>query len=429
MKKKVLSLLLVAAMGVSMLVGCGGGNQQAGGNNTQKPSTENAGTEKPAEVQKVTLKVWAPENQQEVLQKQAAAFNEAYKDKWEVTFEFGMVGDDKAKDEVLKDVEAAADVFFFANDQIKELVAAGAIAKLGGDAEALVKGKMAESVYTTVTVDGSIYAIPYTHNTFFMYYDKTIMTEEDLKSLDTIIAKETADGVYNFLFDGGGGWKLGAWYYAAGLSVYGMDGTDLKAGCNWNNETGVAVTNYIIDMHANKKVAVGMDVTELISNHKLGAWFGGDWELKAFTDALGDDLGYTVIPTYGLDGKQVQMKSFYGSKAVGVNAKSKNPAVAVAFATFINTGDQQALRFEISKVIPTNSDAANTDAVKSNALANVIMKEANECAIMQPYSKEFSSEYWTPCTALCDDIKAKVITKENVKAKLDEWVKTFDKYK
>ena len=174
MKKKVLSLILVAAMGISMLVGCGGS-----GNNTESQSGNNG------EPEAITLTVWAPENQQDLLKKQAEAFNEANKDKWVVTFNFGIVGDDQAKTEVLKDVDAAADVFFFANDQIKELVAAGAIAKLGGDAEKLVKDNMAESVYTTVTVDGSIYAIPYTHNTFFMYYDKSIMTEEDLKSLDS----------------------------------------------------------------------------------------------------------------------------------------------------------------------------------------------------------------------------------------------------
>jgi len=260
-----------------------------------------------------------------------------------------------------------------------------------------------------------------------MYYDKSIMTEEDLKSLDTIMAKDTADGVYNFLFDAGGGWKLGAWYYGAGCSVYGMDGTDIAAGCDWNNETGVAVTQYLIDMHASNKLAVGLDVTELISNHKLGAWFGGDWELNGYTEALGDDLGYTTIPTFGLNGQQVQMKSFYGSKAMGVNAKSKNPAAAVAFVTFINTGDQQAARFEQTAVIPTNSDAANTDAVMSNALAQVIMDEANNCAIMQPYSKEFSSDYWTPAGALADAIKNGELNKDNTQEWLDNWVKAFVK--
>ena len=414
MKKKVLSLLLVAAMGISMLVGCGGGNDTPAGGDTQ------AQNEAPKK-----LTIWAPENQQELLNQQAEAFKAAYPEYADYEIVVQLVGDDVAKDEVLKDVDAAGDVFCLASDQIASMVDAGAIAKLGGEAEALVKEKMAPSVVTTVTIDGSIYAVPYTHNTFYMYYDKSIMTEEDIKSLDTIMAKDTPDGVYNFLFDGGGGWKLGAWYYALGLSVYGIDGTDVAAGCDWNNETGIAVTNYLIDMHANEKLALGLDVTELISNHQLGAWFGGDWELNGYTEALGDDLGYTVIPTMGINGEQVQMKSFYSSKVMGVNAKSKNPAAAVAFVTFVNSAEQQAARFEATSVIPSNTEAAETDAVKASALAAVIMEESNNCAIMQPYTKEFGDVYWDSCTTLCDALKSGELNKDNVQEWMDNWTSKF----
>ena len=416
MKKKVLSLLLVAAMGVSMLVGCGGGDTDAGSD-----AGANAGNEAPKK-----LTIWAPENQQELLKKQAEEFKAAYPDYADYEIVVQLVGDDVAKDEILKDVDAAGDVFCLASDQIASMVDAGAIAKLGGEAETLVKEKMAPSVVTTVTIDGSIYAVPYTHNTFYMYYDKSIMTEEDLKSLDTIMAKDTPDGVYNFLFDGGGGWKLGAWYYGAGCSVYGMDGSDVAAGCDFNNETGVAVTKYLAEMHASDKLALGLDVTELISNHKLGAWFGGDWELNGFTEALGEDLGYTTIPTMGINGEQVQMKSFYSSKVMGVNAKSKNPAAAVAFVTFVNSAEQQAARFEATSVIPSNSEAADTDAVKSSPLAAVIMEESNNCAIMQPYTKEFGDVYWNACTTLCDALKSGELKVDNAQEWLDNWVKVFE---
>ena len=426
MKKKLVSLLLVAAMGVSMLVGCGGG----GGNTDTQAGNNNAGNS--GEATDITLKVWAPDGQQALLQEQSAAFAEANKDKWNITWDFGVVGEDNAKTEILKDVEAAADVFFFANDQIQELASTGAIAKLGGDAEAMVRNDMAESVVTTVEVDVSIYGIPFTHNTFFMYYDKTLMTEEDIKSLDTIMAKDngkTEDGkqIYNFLFDGGGGWKLGAWYYGAGLSVYGIDGNDTAAGCDWNNDTDVAVTQYLAEMHASDKLAVGLDVTELISNHQLGAWFGGSWEYDQFHKELGDNLGMATIPTYGLNGEQVQLKSFYGSKAIGVNAKSKNPAAAVAFATFLGSEEQQVARFEKTATVPANLKAADADAVKANEMAVVIMNESNNCAIMQPYSADFSADFWNPCTALCDALKSGEVTKDNAKEYMDKWVTAFDK--
>ena len=426
MKKKVLSLLLVAAMGISMLVGCGGGNDKPAGGDTQNQQQGEQQGEQAGPTD-IKLTVWAPENQQELLKAQADEFAKANADKWNITWDFGIVGEDVAKTEILKDVEAAADVFFFANDQIQELVSAGAIAKLGGDAEAMVKADMAPSVVTTVTVDGSVYAIPFTHNTFYMYYDKSIMTEEDIKSLDTIMAKETEDGVYNFLFDGAGGWKLGAWYYGAGCSVYGIDGNDTSKGADWNNANGVAVTQYLADMHASKKLAVGLDVTELISNHKLGAWFGGSWELDGFKTALGDDLGMATIPTFGINGEQVQMLSFYGSKAIGVNAKSANPAAAVAFAAFLGSEAQQVARFEQTQIVPANIKAADAEAVKNDEAAVVLMAESNNCAIMQPYSAAFSSDFWDPCSALCDALKSGELTRDNAQEYMDKWVESFVK--
>ena len=59
------------------------------------------------------------------------AFNEAHPE-WNITYEYGVCGEDVAKDEVTKDVDAAADVYMFANDQLPILVEAGAIAELGG---------------------------------------------------------------------------------------------------------------------------------------------------------------------------------------------------------------------------------------------------------------------------------------------------------
>ena len=234
MKKKVLSLLLVAAMGLSMLVGCGGGNDQPSGGNT-----EGAGN---GEVKEITLTVWAPDNQQELLKKQEADFAAKHPE-YKINWVNAAVGEDKAKDEVLKDVDAAADVFFYANDQVQELVKAGAIARLGGDVEKMVNDTIAPAVVDTVKVNGALYGVPFTHNTFFMMYDKELLKDVDITSLDAILAANTPDGVYNFRFDDAGGWKLGAWYYGAGLSVFGPAGDNLAAGCDWNTATGTVPTN------------------------------------------------------------------------------------------------------------------------------------------------------------------------------------------
>lgn len=416
MKKKVLACTLAAMLSVSMLAGCGNEGGGSGSGNTAGGATD------------VALKVWCPQNQVDtgIMEEQQKAFAEAHPE-WNITWTTEIVGEDNAKTEVLKDVDAAADVFLFSSDQLIELVDAGAIAQLGGEAEKMVKETIAESVQATAMIGDATYAIPFTHNTFFMFYDKTIMSEDDVTSLEKIMAKETADNVYNYYFESAGGWKLGAYYYGAGLTVFGPEGNDLEAGVNWNNATGVAVTNYLIDLINNPKCAYDGEiaVTELIGDHRLGVWFDGSWNYDNYKKVLGDDMGIGVIPTFNPDGNDYQLKGFYSSKCIGVNAHSKNMAAAVAFATFLGNEENQILRYEKSSQIPANINASATEAVTSDPLAKVIVQESNEASVMQPVHSVFSTRYWTYAGAIPTEIRSGEINKGNVQEKLDAFVKAM----
>ncbi len=399
--KKVLACALIAATSASLLTGCG------------------------KDTESIHLTVWCPANQVEtgIMEQQQNAFAAAHPE-WNITWTTEIVGEDKAKEHILRDVEAAADVYFFASDQLVELVDAGAIARLGGETEKMVNETVAESVVETAKVGDGLYGIPFTHNTFYMYYDKTLLDENDIKSIEGIMAKETADNVYNFYFESGGGWKLGAWYYGAGLNVFGPEGNDVTAGVDWNNETGIAVTNYLIDLINNKKCAYDgeITVTDLITDHRLGAWFDGSWNDKIYRDTLGDDLGRAVIPTYNLNGEDIQLKGFYGSKCIGVNAHSDNMEAAVAFAAFLGNEENQILRYEKSGQIPANINAAEIEAVKADPLATVIKEEVSRASINQPASSIFGSRYWTYANTIPTEIRSGVLSKENVQEKMNTFV-------
>lgn len=420
MKKKVFALCMAAVLVVSM-IGCG--KKPANEGKKAEPETETKD-----EVEDVTLKVWAPENQIQngTMDSMTKSFQELHPE-WNLTFTVETQGEDTAKDEILKDVGAAGDVFFFANDQLNELVNAGGLARLGGSAEDMVRSTMEEEVVNTVSIDDGIYGIPFTHNTFFMFYDKSLLNEEDIKSVESIMAKETPENVYNFCFDSAGGWMLGSWYYGAGLTIYGESQTDFAAGANWNNETGVAVTNYIIDLINNPKTAFADDVSlsELTEDHRIGAWFDGSWNYQLYKDALGDDLGVAVIPTFNPDGNDYQLKGFYGSKVIGVNAQSEHPDVAVAFAEFLGNEEMQIKRFEESGQVPTNIKAGESEAVQNDEVAKVIVEEVNVASVMQPISAEFSSKFWPNASAIATEIKTGEFNKENAKEKLDTFVSSL----
>lgn len=432
--KKLLALALTATMSATLLVGCGGndagttsqGSGSATGTTAEAGGSSSAGS---GETQDITLKVWCPQNQVDsgIMEEQQAAFAAEHPE-YNITWTTEVVGEDKCSENLLKDVDAGADVFMFANDQTYAMVEAGALAQLGGEAEAMVKDNMTEDIAKTVTyTDGGLYGIPFTHNTFIMFYDKTLLEEGDIASLEKIMAKETADNVYNFYFESAGGWKLGCYYYGAGLSVFGPDGSDLAAGVDWNSDKGVAVTNYLIDLINNKKCAYDGEiaVSELIAEHRLGAWFDGAWNYDMYKDALGDDLGMATIPTFNPDGTDYQLLGFYGSKAIGVNAHSQNMAAAVQFATFLGNEENQVLRFEKSAQVPTNKAAGESDAVTSDALAKAIVEEANTASVAQPQNSVFSTRYWNYAGAIATEIRSGEITKDNVKEKLDSFVQSM----
>ena len=68
-------------------------------------------------------------------------------------------------------------------------VAAGAMAAAMcmtgcGDAAQAVKDNNTDTMVASVTAtDGGIYGVPFTGNTWFMYYDKSVFSEDDVKNL------------------------------------------------------------------------------------------------------------------------------------------------------------------------------------------------------------------------------------------------------
>ena len=129
--KKMLSILLSASIAATCMLGCGASSQQA-------DSKAAAGG---SDGGKITLKVWAPQEDQKPSDKYPNGivpylcdkFKEAHPE-WDITFDYGVMSEGDVAKEALKDLDQTADVYMFANDQIPTLVEAGAIAKLGGKA-------------------------------------------------------------------------------------------------------------------------------------------------------------------------------------------------------------------------------------------------------------------------------------------------------
>ena len=123
------------------------------------------------DVTELTLKVWAPQEDQanadSWLQQMEAKFEEAHPE-YKITWINEVCGEDKAKDEVSKDPAAAADVYMFANDQLGDLLACQGIARLGGAYLEQVQNDNGAAMIDSVTgTDGNVYGFPMAANTWF----------------------------------------------------------------------------------------------------------------------------------------------------------------------------------------------------------------------------------------------------------------------
>ena len=71
--------------------------------------------------------------------------------------------------------------------------------------------------------------VPFTTNTWYMFYDKSVFSEEDVKNLDTMLEKGTVS------FPLINSWYLPAFYLGNGCTLFG-DGTDESKGADFSGE-------------------------------------------------------------------------------------------------------------------------------------------------------------------------------------------------
>ena len=401
MKKKVVSVLLVAAMTATMVAGCGSkGSNSASG-------TEGSGDDKWSG----TITVWSPQEDQDTgwLSKECEAFNEAHPE-WDITFKYGVCAEGDVKTTVTQDVKKAADVYMLANDNIPDLVAANALAELGGSYLEDVQANNSESIASSVTYNDQLVAFPFSSNTWFMYYDKSVYSEDDIKSLDTMLEK----GKVSFPLSNS--WYIQAFYVGNGCSLFG-DGTQADKGVDFGGDKAAAVTNYLVDLAANPNFINDADGAGLagLRDGSVNAVFSGTWDAEAVKEALGDNMGVAALPTFTLDGKECQMKSFMGSKAIGVNPNAENMQASMALAAYLASEDAQKDHYDMRNILASNT---NID-VSSDEIAAAVADTMKNTSIVQPLLSEMSN-YWSPAENMGKNIIAGEITHDNAAEKTED---------
>ena len=300
MKKLISRRNFLAAMGAvaaaGVLTACGGSSSgtasSAAASSTAASAAESWGD--------VKLTMWGAEENQTMLREMADAFIEQNADKGNVTIEIGVQSESSAKDTVLADPESAADVFAFADDQLNELVNAGALQEILLNPDDIKSRNLPGSV-GAATLNDKLYAYPMTaDNGYFLYYDASVLTAEDVQSMDTMLEKAAAAGK-KFMMSVNDAWYIYSFHAGAGLvATLAEDGVNTV--CNWNEAPGADVTQAILDITANPgfKSGADADIASAIKDGSCCAAISGTWNASTAEGAWGEGYAATKLPTYTL---------------------------------------------------------------------------------------------------------------------------------
>ena len=364
-----------------------------------------------SDTESVRLMVWSPSEDQskdsgEWLQTCCERFAELHPE-WDITFVYGVADEAGAAGTVSQDAEASADVFMFANDTLTTLTDAGALAKFGGKYADEIRATNSETLVDSLTLDDYIYGVPFTTNTWFMYYDKSVFSEEDVKNLDTMLEK----GVVSFPFTNS--WYLPAFYFGNGCTLFG-DGTQEELGVNFGGEAGAEVTDYLIDLYNNPNFVVDADGSGMagLRDGSINAIFTGSWDAASIKEILGDNMGVAALPTFTLNGEEKQMYAYAGSKAIGVNSNTEYPVQAVELAIYLGSAEAQQLHYELRNVIPCNTTLLADPAIAEDPLVSAQNDTFDRTSVLQPFVAAMSN-CWTPVENMGKGIRNGTITHDN----------------
>lgn len=377
--KKIL-LLLVAVLGLVGLTACGGGNTE---DKTNTPAT-------PGLTGTYDFTVWVSDTQgvKELTEQQIAAFA-AKHEGLTLNATVAAVGEGDAATQMLADLETGADLYCFAQDQLARLVTAGALTPLGVKASETVRANNEDIAVAAASVSGQLYCYPLTSdNCYFMYYDKQVLSAEDVKSLETIVDKcEKAGKKVSFNL-GGSGWYNASFFFATGCKsdwYTNEEGKITSVEDTFNSDAGIAALKGMQKLVKSACYEDSGEITDLNAATPSAVVVSGTWNSKTAKEILGDNLGVAPLPSFTVDGKSYQLTSFTGCKLLGLKPQkdTQKAAVLQQLALYLSGEECQIERHAGFGWGPSNKAAAATDAVKNDAVLAAVAAQKQHSVIQR----------------------------------------------
>ena len=384
--KKIVSIMLVLVMVLSLFAGCTQPPVDTNPTGTKPAGTEPAGTTPSGDDKPLAgtydIKVWVAEAITDLTKQQIKDFNDTNDMGIVINATVEAVGEGDSATSMTNDVANGADLFGFAQDQTARLIQAGALQALGASAAELVKNEHDKASVAAVTAGDALYGYPMTSdNGYFMYYDKSVIPEEAIGSLEAIIAAAEAAG-RNISFELENSWYIVSFFFGTGcLSEWQTDaeGKFISVNDNFNSEAGLAAAKGMQKLVTSKTYVNSSATSDFEAAVPSAVVVSGTWNYENAKSILGDNLGIAELPSFEVDGTTYHLGSFNGCKLMGVKpqADAVRAAALNQLAQYLTSEKCQLERFEAQGWGPSNLKAQASEAVKAAPHLTALMAQNN----------------------------------------------------
>lgn len=352
-----------------------------------------------------SLKVWCDKSIVDLTRTQIKDFETLNQGKYTLNITVEPESEGDAATDMLQDVQAGADIYCFAQDQLSRLKIAGALAPITGAPAKEVRKENPKSACNAASYNGELYSFPMTSdNGYFMYYDKSVIPEDHVGNMNAIIedCKRAGKKMNYGVFANG--------FYSASYFM--------ATGCysNWTIDNATGNFTGFDDTYSQYATPALKALRELKKadivaandqTNKLGTTaavaISGIWNYAAAEKALGANLGCAQMPSFTVDGEKYHISSFSGYKLIGYKPQkdAKKASVCRKIAQYLTSEKCQLERFNSVGWGPSNTVASQNERV----LAQPGLKALNDQA---PYAKEqviCPGSWWSNVSTLAGSVK------------------------
>ena len=339
--------------------------------------------EGPAEPIEIT--VWVPEAIVTVTRRQIEDFNAINAEGIVIDAAIEAVEESAAAKRLLTGEGDGADLFCFGQQWLVPLAQAGLLESLDGAEGERVRAASDPDAAAAASLGDRLYAYPLTADEgYFLYYDRSVIPEEDLGSLEKLLEDCRAAGKRFAMETLSNGRYLASWFLGAGcISQWECDseGAYLAVRDTFNSPAGLLAARgmkTLLDdrcfLNSSDPACFEQGCAALVSDREAYA---------AAARILGEDLGTAALPDYEVDGKRCPMGSFCGFRLLGVRARedAESAAALHSLAQYLSDELGQLERFYEASWGPSNLAALSEEGVGSHpAVAGAMAQKARATA-------------------------------------------------